>query len=123
MPNRQGASLWMGVPVCAKSSFGDFIPARLLKSVVSGGIIALVFDDETLPILRQRKGGNYLVLQIETQTLNRMRAAWTVTTSEEGEKRLEQLARFLEHDYESAARSLRESWAVNLYQQSREKVA
>jgi len=41
------------------------------------------------------------------QTLNLMRAAWKVTTPEEGEKRLEQLARFLEHDHESAARSLR----------------
>ena len=42
------------------------------------------------------------------QTLNLMRAAWKVSTAEEGEKRLEQLARFLEHDHESAARSLRE---------------
>jgi hypothetical protein len=31
-----------------------------------------------------------------------------VKTAEEGEKRLEQLARFLEREYESAARSLRE---------------
>ena len=45
------------------------------------------------------------------QTLNLMRAAWKVPTAEEGEKRLEQLARFLEHDYESAARSLREGMA------------
>jgi putative transposase len=42
------------------------------------------------------------------QALNLLRAAWKVSTPEEGEKRLEQLARFLEHDYESAARSLRE---------------
>jgi putative transposase len=42
------------------------------------------------------------------QALNLMRAAWKVKTAEEGEKRLEQLARFLERDYESAARSLRE---------------
>ena len=45
------------------------------------------------------------------QTLNLMRAAWKVTTPEEGEKRLEQLARFLERDHESAARSLREGMA------------
>jgi putative transposase len=45
------------------------------------------------------------------QTLNLMRAAWKVKTAEEGEKRLEQLARFLERDYESAARSLREGLA------------
>ena len=43
-----------------------------------------------------------------SQTLNLMRAAWKVTTAEEGEKRLEQLARFLERDHESTARSLRE---------------
>jgi transposase-like protein len=42
------------------------------------------------------------------QTLNLMRAAWKVATAEEGEKRLEQLARFLERDHESAARSRRE---------------
>jgi putative transposase len=40
-----------------------------------------------------------------------MRAAWKVTTREEGEKRLEQLARFLERDPESAARSWREGMA------------
>jgi hypothetical protein len=40
-----------------------------------------------------------------------MRAAWKVTTPEEREKRLEQLARFLERDYESAPRSLREGMA------------
>lgn len=42
------------------------------------------------------------------QPLNLMRAAWRVKTPDEGEKRLEQLARFLEQDHESAARSLRE---------------
>jgi putative transposase len=42
------------------------------------------------------------------QALNLMRAAWKVRMAEEGEKRLEQLARFLERDHESAARSIRE---------------
>src|SRR6266480_1308983 len=42
------------------------------------------------------------------QTRNLMRAARKVKTAEEGEKRLEQLARFLEREHESAARSLRE---------------
>jgi phosphoribosylaminoimidazolecarboxamide formyltransferase / IMP cyclohydrolase len=59
-----------------KSSFGDFVAvsdrvdvplAILLKSVVSDGIIAPAFDDETLPILRQKKSGNYLVLQIDPE--------------------------------------------------------
>lgn len=38
-------------------------------------------------------------------------AASKVTTPEEGEKRLKQLARFLEHDYESSARRLQEGMA------------
>jgi len=42
------------------------------------------------------------------QPLNLMRAAWRMKSADEGEKRLEQLARFLERDHESAARSLRE---------------
>ena len=42
------------------------------------------------------------------QTLNLMRAAWKVSDADEGVKRMEQLARFLEREYESAARSLRE---------------
>jgi transposase-like protein len=45
------------------------------------------------------------------QTRNLLRAAWKVKTAAEGEKRLEQLARFLERDHESAARSLREGMA------------
>lgn len=44
----------------------------------------------------------------QAQARNLMRAAWKVKSAEEGEKRLEQLARFLEREYESAARSLRE---------------
>ncbi len=45
------------------------------------------------------------------QVLNVMRAAWKLSDAEEGVKRLEGLARFLEHEYESAARSLREGLA------------
>jgi putative transposase len=44
----------------------------------------------------------------QSQTRNLMRAAWKVKTAEEGEKRMEQIARQLEYDQESAARSLRE---------------
>src|ERR1051325_5335670 len=40
-----------------------------------------------------------------------MRAAWKLSDAEEGVKRLEGLARFLEHEYESAARSVREGIA------------
>jgi len=42
------------------------------------------------------------------QALDVMRAAWQLTDADQGVKKLEQLARFLEHDHESAARSLRE---------------
>lgn len=42
------------------------------------------------------------------QTLSLMRAAFRCASADEGEKRLEQLARFLEHDHQSAAQSLRE---------------
>lgn len=45
------------------------------------------------------------------QVVNVMRAAWKLTDAHEGMNRLEGLARFLEHDYESAARSLREGMA------------
>ena len=45
------------------------------------------------------------------QTLNVMRAAWKLIDADQGVKKLEQLARFLEHDYESAAKSLREGLA------------
>jgi transposase-like protein len=45
------------------------------------------------------------------QAMNLMRAAWRVSDAEEGIKRMEQLARFFEHEHESAARSLREGMA------------
>jgi len=45
------------------------------------------------------------------QVVSVMRAAWKLTDAGEGFKRLEGLARFLEHDHESAARSLREGMA------------
>jgi len=44
----------------------------------------------------------------QAQTASLMRAAFRCKTADEGEKRLEQMARFLERDHESAARSLRE---------------
>ncbi len=47
------------------------------------------------------------------QVLNLMRAAWKLNDADEGVKRLEGLARFLEHDYESAARSLREGEGID----------
>jgi transposase-like protein len=51
---------------------------------------------------------NELPKEQQEQTRKLMRAAFKAPTAEEGEKRLEQIARQLEHDYSSAARSLRE---------------
>jgi phosphoribosylaminoimidazolecarboxamide formyltransferase/IMP cyclohydrolase len=57
-----------------RSSFGDFVAvsetvdlplAMLLKSVVSDGIVAPAFHDDSLSVLRQKKGGSYLILQID----------------------------------------------------------
>jgi phosphoribosylaminoimidazolecarboxamide formyltransferase/IMP cyclohydrolase len=57
-----------------RSSFGDFVAvseevdlplAMLLKSVVSDGIVAPAFRDDSLSVLRQKKGGKYLILQID----------------------------------------------------------
>src|SRR5215472_11745547 len=51
---------------------------------------------------------NELPKEQQDQTRKLMRAAFRAPTAEEGERRLEQIARQLEHDYSSAARSLRE---------------
>ena len=56
------------------SSFGDFIAisdkvdkdtATLIKREISDGIIAPDYDDDALKILRSKKKGNYLVIQID----------------------------------------------------------
>ncbi|MDD3368725.1 MAG: phosphoribosylaminoimidazolecarboxamide formyltransferase [Lachnospiraceae bacterium] len=56
------------------SSFGDFISlsdvcdadtARLIKREVSDGVIAPGFDADALAILREKKNGNYNVIQID----------------------------------------------------------
>jgi transposase-like protein len=46
----------------------------------------------------------------QSQALNLMRAAWRVSDAEEGVKRLEQLARFLEHAHESASEACAKAW-------------
>jgi len=60
------------------------------------------------PTLQTRNVRDELPKEQHGQALNLMRAARKVKAAEEGEKRLEQLARFLQRDHESAARSLRE---------------
>ena len=51
---------------------------------------------------------NELPKEQQEQTRRLMRATFKLSSAEEGEKRLEQIARQLEYDYASAARSLRE---------------
>jgi putative transposase len=51
---------------------------------------------------------NELPKEQQDQTRRLMRAAFKLSSAAEGEKRLEQIARQLEYDYTSAARSLRE---------------
>jgi len=51
---------------------------------------------------------NELPKEQQEQTRRLMRAAFMLSSAEEGEKRLERIARQLEYDYTSAARSLRE---------------
>ncbi len=56
------------------SSFGDFISlseecdvqtAKMIKREVSDGVIAPSYDPKALDILKKKKGGNYVVLQID----------------------------------------------------------
>ncbi|MDO4490220.1 MAG: phosphoribosylaminoimidazolecarboxamide formyltransferase [Lachnospiraceae bacterium] len=56
------------------SSFGDFIAlsdvcdadtASIIKREVSDGVIAPGFTDEAMEILKQKKNGNYVVIQID----------------------------------------------------------
>ena len=58
------------------SSFGDFISlsrkvdvntAELIRKMVSDGIIAPGFDDDALKLLKDKKGGKYLILQADTE--------------------------------------------------------
>jgi putative transposase len=81
--------------------------AKALRS----GIDEVFGEDQPVQRCRNHKVRNVLdelPKEQHGQALNLMRAAWKVKTAEDGEKRLEQLARFIERDYESAARSLRE---------------
>ncbi len=58
------------------SSFGDFISlsrrvdvntAELIRKMVSDGIIAPGFDNDALKLLKEKKGGKYLILLADTE--------------------------------------------------------
>src|SRR5437588_9084624 len=78
------------------------------------GIEEVFGSDQPVQRCRNHKMRNVLdelPREQHAQVLNVMRAAWQLTDADAGVKKLEQLARFLEHDHESAARSLREGMA------------
>jgi putative transposase len=78
------------------------------------GIEEVFGTDQPVQRCRNHKMRNVLdelPREQHAQVLNVMRAAWKLSDADEGVKRLEGLARFLEHEYESAARSLREGMA------------
>lgn len=78
------------------------------------GIEEVFGSDQPVQRCRNHKMRNVLdelPREQQPQVVNVMRAAWKLTDADEGMKRLEGLARFLEHDHQSAARSLREGMA------------
>jgi putative transposase len=75
------------------------------------GIVEVFGADQPVQRCRNHKMRNVLdelPREQHAQATNLMRAAWKLHDADEGMKKLESLARFLEHSYESAARSLRE---------------
>jgi putative transposase len=75
------------------------------------GIEEVFGADQVVQRCRNHKMRNVLdelPREQHAQVLNVMRAAWKLSDADEGMKRLEGLARFLEHEYQSAARSLHE---------------
>jgi len=62
-----------------RSSFGDFIAcsrvvdrdtAQLIKTEVSDGIIAPGFEPEALALLQNKKGGSYVILQVDSSIVS-----------------------------------------------------
>jgi phosphoribosylaminoimidazolecarboxamide formyltransferase/IMP cyclohydrolase len=49
----------------AVSETVDITTARLIRQVVSDGIVAPAFEPEALNLLREKKGGNYLIMQMD----------------------------------------------------------
>jgi transposase-like protein len=78
------------------------------------GIVEVFGADQPVQRCRNHKMRNVLdelPRDQHAQAANLMRAAWKLNDADEGMKKLESLARFLERSYESAARSLREGMA------------
>ncbi|WP_320123452.1 phosphoribosylaminoimidazolecarboxamide formyltransferase [uncultured Sphaerochaeta sp.] len=77
------------------SSFGDFISlsercdlqtARIIKREVSDGVIAPSYEPEALALLQKKKGGKYVVLQIDPSyepPMLEMRSVYGITFAQE----------------------------------------
>src|SRR5205085_9861959 len=50
----------------AVSKTVDVTTARLIKQVVSDGIVAPAYEPEALRFLREKKSGNYLIMEMDT---------------------------------------------------------
>jgi len=101
--DREGKKHILGIELGATENAAS--PKRLLSRFRAH---CLSTERKYLFVIDGAKALRAAIEEQHGQTCNLMRAAWKVKTDEEGKKRLEQLARFLERKYESAARSLRE---------------
>ena len=81
------------------------------SKALRAAIHELFGGQQSIQRCRKHKERNVLAELPKEQHANAqslLHAAWKSPTAEEGEKRMEQLARFLERDYEQAAKCLRE---------------
>jgi putative transposase len=81
------------------------------SKALRAGIQEVFGGEQPIQRCRKHKERNVLNELPEDQKQNAqslLRAAWKSPTAEEGEKRVEQLARFVERDHEQAAKCLRE---------------
>ena len=88
------------------SSFGDFIAlsdvcdadtARLIKREVSDGVIAPGYTDEALELLKQKKKGNYNIIQIDPDYVPESTGENLDSLSDEQIDRYGKMFRYPEH--------------------------
>ncbi|MGQ9832967.1 MAG: phosphoribosylaminoimidazolecarboxamide formyltransferase [Candidatus Villigracilaceae bacterium] len=118
------------------SSFGDWVAlsdkvdlptARLLAREVSDGVIAPDYEPQALEILRKKKGGKYLILQIDPSyepTLMESRQVFGITLEQRRNDRLvsrEDLSNIVTRNKELPASAIRDmivAWVTLKYTQS-----
>lgn len=118
------------------SSFGDWVAlsdkvdlptARLLAREVSDGVIAPDYEPQALEILRKKKGGKYVILQIDPSyepTLMESRQVFGITLEQRRNDRLvsrEDLSNIVTRNKELPASAIRDmivAWVTLKYTQS-----